>query len=161
MVAESGDGSLPIFCRAMSEFSQKAAQQPVVPPAGVEDHRPGELIDRPRHAYAQLIYVSTGVLAIDTDPGAWVGSRDRAVWIPAGTRHQHRAYGATSVHTAGSPRGAGDRLAGSPTVIAVDGLLRELLLAYTDRGLPAAEAGNIRAVLRDRLSRASLGPLTL
>lgn len=38
-------------------------------------------------------------------------------------------------------------------------LLRELLLAYTDPGLPPAEAGRIRAVVHDRL--AHLRPLTL
>jgi AraC-like DNA-binding protein len=147
----------------MSEFSHvvRPDPDPERPPAGVEEHPPGELIRRHRHDYAQLIYVSTGVLAISTDRGAWVGSRDRAVWIPAGTWHQHRAYGATSVHTVGFAAGDAVRPGGSPTVIAVDGLLRELLLAYTEPGLPAAEAGNIRAVLRDRLSRARLRPLTL
>jgi AraC-like DNA-binding protein len=141
----------------MSEISQLR-----MPPAGVEAHAAGDLIDRHRHEYDQLIYVSTGVLAIHTDQGAWVGSRDRAIWIPAGTWHEHRAYGTTAVHTVGFS--AGDDIAlpgGSSTVLATDGLLRELLLAYTEPGLPAAESGRIRAVIRDRLSRADLRPLAL
>jgi AraC-like DNA-binding protein len=155
----------------MSETSQTET-----PPAGVEVHAAGQLIERHCHAYDQLIYVDTGVLAIHTDRGAWVGSRDRAVWIPAGTWHQHRAYGATSVTTVGfaadtvlpdgtalpadvppegAPRG------GTPSVLAADGLLRELLLAYTDPGLAPDESQRMRAVLRDRLSRARVRPLTL
>jgi AraC-like DNA-binding protein len=140
----------------MSEISQ--AQ---MPPAGVEDHVAGQLIDRHRHEYDQLIYVSTGVLAIQTGAAAWVASRDRAVWIPAGAWHEHRVYGATSVHTVGFTAGDVPLPDDSPTVLAVDGLLRELLPAYTEPGLPPAEAASIRAVLRDRLSRAHVRPLTL
>jgi len=141
----------------MSETSQSG-----IPPASVDACAGGEFIDRHRHDYDQLIYVSTGVLAIDTGQGAWVASRDRAICIPAETWHQHRAYGATSVHTVGFSSGDGISLsAGSPTVMAVDGLLRELLLAYTGPGLPPAEARHIRSVLRDRLSHAHVRPLTL
>jgi methylphosphotriester-DNA--protein-cysteine methyltransferase len=141
----------------MSQNSQSG-----VPPASVEAHAAGELIDRHRHDYDQLIYVSTGVLAISTGQGTWVASRDRAIWIPAESWHEHRAYGATSVHTVGFSAGDGISLpTGSPTVMAVGGLLRELLLAYTDPDLPPAEAGHIRAVLRDRLARAHVRPLTL
>jgi hypothetical protein len=43
----------------------------------------------------------------------------------------------------------------------VDRLLGELLVACTEPGLPAAEAGRIRAVLADRLRRAHIQPLTL
>jgi hypothetical protein len=141
----------------MSETSQ-----PRVPPAGVEAHAAGELISRHRHDYHQLIYVSTGVLAVTTGQGAWVAARDRAIWIPAETWHEHRAYGPTSVHTVGFSAGDGISLpAGSPTVLAVGALLRELLLAYTDPGLPPAEAARIRAVIQDRLARAHIRPLTL
>jgi transcriptional regulator GlxA family with amidase domain len=49
----------------------------------------------------------------------------------------------------------------SPTVVAVDPLLRELLIAYTGPGLDPAEARRLRGVLRDRLRRAAVRPLTL
>jgi AraC-like DNA-binding protein len=121
----------------------------------------GDTIDRHRHDDHQLIYVSTGVLAIRTERGAWVASPERAVWVPAGVWHEHRFYGASSFHTVGFPvRGAplpGD----SPVVIAVDGLARELLIACTDPALPAAEAGHVRALLRHRLRRARVQALSL
>ena len=45
--------------------------------------------------------------------------------------------------------------------MAVDSLLRELLVACTEPGLPADEARRIRAVLLDRLRRAHVQPLAL
>jgi AraC-like DNA-binding protein len=166
MLVHAARDSLPVICRLMSENSH-----PSTPPASSESHRAGQLIDRHRHDYDQLIYVSSGVLAVHAVQGTWVGSRDRAVWIPAGTWHEHRTYGATTVHTVGfvpddgalpsAGPSAGVLSADSPTVLAVDGLLRELLLAYTDPALPAAESRRIRAVVRDRLRRAYAQPLTL
>lgn len=49
----------------------------------------------------------------------------------------------------------------SPTVIAVDPLLRELLIALTAAALSPAEAHRIRAVARDRLHRAAVQPVAL
>lgn len=166
MLVHESRGALPVICQLMSENSQ-----PVTPPASSEFHRAGDLIDRHRHDYDQLIYVSSGVLAIHTGQGAWAGSRELAVWIPAGTWHEHRAYGATTLHTVGFSAGdaallsAGPSAVGlpadAPTLLAVDGLLRELLLAYTDPGLPEAESRRIRAVMCDRLRRAYVQPLRL
>jgi AraC-like DNA-binding protein len=132
-----------------------------IAPTQTEARIAGEVIERHRHDNHQLIYLSSGVLAMRTERGAWVGSHDRAVWVPAGIWHEHRFYGASSFHTIGF--GVDDAPLGStsPTVVAVEGLLRELFIAYTDAELPAAEAGRIRGVLRDRLRRAVVQPLTL
>jgi AraC-like DNA-binding protein len=130
-------------------------------PTNVHDHAPGEVIGRHRHAYHQLLYVSRGVLAVQTEGGAWVASGDRAVWTPANIWHEHRVYGHSSVHTVGFPPGDAPLAIDSPTILAVDGLLRELLIACTEPGLPEDESGRLRAVLGDRLRRAHIQPLTL
>ncbi|HEY1642090.1 MAG TPA: helix-turn-helix transcriptional regulator [Streptosporangiaceae bacterium] len=124
-------------------------------------HSAGEIISRHSHDHHQLIYVSCGVLAITTDAGAWVASAARAIWLPARTWHEHRVYGSSSVHTIAFPAGAPPVPGGSPVVIGVDGLLRELLIACTDPGLPAGETRRIGAVLGDRLRRAHVQPLRL
>src|ERR1700735_1892434 len=155
---------LPLFCLLMSQISQHEERMDRLQPHTSEilhHHHGGAVIHRHHHEYHQLIYVSTGVLAIHTEQGAWVASRDRAAWVPAGTWHEHRAYGMTSVHTVGFDAGAAPLPDASPTIIAVDRLLGELLMACTEPGLPAAEAGRIRAVLADRLRRAHIQPLTL
>jgi AraC-like DNA-binding protein len=131
-------------------------------PASSASHRGGDVIDRHLHDDHQLIYVSSGVLAITTGHGSWVASSDRALWVPAGIWHEHRFYGHSEFHTIGFPADAIPLLpAGSPTVIAVDALLRELLVALTGASLSRAEARRIRAVVRDRLHRAAVRPVML
>ncbi|WP_235619181.1 AraC family transcriptional regulator [Embleya scabrispora] len=130
-------------------------------PSTVHDHAAGEVIDRHRHTFHQLIHVSAGVLAIRTGRGSWVACRDRAVWIPANTWHEHRVFGRSSVHTLGFASDDIPLPVDSPTVVAVDGLLRELFVACTEPDLPAVESRRLRAVLNDRLRRAHVRPLTL
>lgn len=136
--------------------------QPVAP-THTQSRAGGDLIDRHRHEDHQLIYVSSGVLAITTEHGSWIASNDRALWIPAHTWHEHRFYGHSRFHTVGFPaEGATPLLTTpTPTVIAVDSLVRELLIALTGSTLAAAETRHIHAVLRDRLRRVATQPITL
>jgi AraC-like DNA-binding protein len=122
----------------------------------------GDVIDRHRHDDHQLIYVSSGVLAITTGHGSWIASSDRALWVPAGTWHSHRFYGRSSFHTIGFPVDSDGTLpADSPTVVAVDTLLRELLIALTSGDLRREESHRIQAVVGDRLHRAAVQPVIL
>ena len=130
-----------------------------VAPTVLQARAAGERIDRHRHDNHQVVYVSTGVLAVSTAAGRWVASADRAVWLPAGTWHEHRFYGASAFHSvAFDDPPLDDR---EPAVIAVGPLLRELLVACTDEALPAAEVRRIRAVMRDQLRRTPHEPITL
>ncbi|MFJ8022375.1 AraC family transcriptional regulator [Streptomyces sp. NPDC096311] len=151
---------LPLFCRRMSENGQteKAVAEPR---DSTHAHLAGEVIGRHQHGYHQLLYVSAGVVAVQTGEASWVASSARAVWIPAGTWHQHRVHGRTSVHTLGFA--AHDVLLRSdaPVVVVVDALVRELIIACSEPSLPQQEARHLRAVLRDRLRRALVEPLTL
>jgi AraC-like DNA-binding protein len=121
----------------------------------------GDVVDRHRHDEHQIIYVSTGVLAIQTEHGAWIASPGRAVWVPAGVWHEHRFYGRSSFHTVGFPVDDPLLPGTSPTVVAANALLCELLVACTEAELTVDEAGRLRAVLRDRLSRARVQALSL
>lgn len=133
-----------------------------VAPTQTESHTGGDVIDRHRHDDHQLIYVSSGVLAITTGHGSWVASNDRALWVPAGTWHEHRFYGYTEFHTVGFPDVGVPLLpVGSPTVIAVDALLRELLIALSGADLGPDEAFRIQAVVRDRMRHAAVQPVEL
>lgn len=129
-------------------------------------HSSGEIIHSHRHDEHQLIYVARGVLAIETEQGAWVASADRAIWIPAHSRHAHRAYGDTIVHTVMFPTtesfpGTSPFSGESPTLVGVSALLRELLIACTDPELALDENKRIRAVLSDRLRGSDARALTL
>ena len=156
-------GALPVFCLSMSEIRHEPVAPTVTRFLGG-----GETIERHRHDDHQLIYVSSGVLAITTEHGSWIASNDRAVWIPANTWHEHRFHGRSRFHTIGFPaHGRAPLLdADGPTVVAVDALVRELLIALTGTALPGtaltpAETRHIEAVLRDRLRRVTAQPVAL
>ena len=150
-------GTLPVFCLLMSQIRH----MPVAPTHAVS-HAGGDVIEPHRHDDHQLIYVSSGVLAIRTEHGSWVASGERALWIPAGAWHEHRFYGPSEFHTIGFPADGAPLLPSvSPTVIAVDALLRELLIALTSTALSLGEAHRVRAVVRDRLRRAAVQPVAL
>jgi AraC-like DNA-binding protein len=152
-------------------------------------HRPIEAgggIEAHWHDRHQIVYAGRGVLSVTTDAGSWVAPATRAIWIPARTLHQHRAYGETTLHTVGlteNPLGLE-----VPSALLVSPLLRELLLAYTadeeeqdgaelepsgndGRGAPAprlrrevggaAERERLRGVLLDQLRRSPQRPTYL
>lgn len=121
----------------------------------------GDVIERHRHDGHQLIYVSAGVLAIRNARGNWVASRDQAVWVPEGTWHEHRYYGRTSLHTVGFTTEHAPLHSDSPIIVAVDGLLRELIVACAESDLTQAESARLKAVLTDRLHRAEIQTFTL
>ena len=122
----------------------------------------GAGIDAHRHDDHQIVYAAQGVLAITTDRGSWVAAANRAIWVPAGTVHAHRAHGDLELHLMGLP--ATDNPLGltEPSVLAVAPLLRELILTYTRTPHDdSPERRRLRAVLLDQLSAAPQEPLHL
>ncbi len=140
----------------MSEIRQREA-----PALALERMAGGTTMARHQHPGHQLIYVSTGLLVAQTSAGSWVASRDRAIWMPAMTWHEHRAYGAAVIHTLGFDVGVPPLPPDSPAIVAVTALLRELLVTLTDPATPAPEADRLRAVLCDRLRRTAQRPISL
>lgn len=122
----------------------------------------GATVDRHRHDDHQIVYAGRGVLSVTTDRDTWITPATRAIWVPAGTLHEHRAYGATDLHLVGLPVGDNPLGLTAPAMLAVDPLLRELIVAYTDDpGDDSAERGRVRAVLLDRLRRSPRQALRL
>jgi AraC-like DNA-binding protein len=130
-------------------------------PTTVAPKTSGAVIDRHQHDDHQLIYVSTGVLAIGTARGTWLASSNRAIWVPAWIWHEHRFYGRSLFHTVGFAVADSPLPEESVTVVLVGDLLRELIIACTEPGLPEPESARIRAVLRDRVRRAHVEPLAM
>jgi AraC-like DNA-binding protein len=119
-------------------------------------------VDAHRHDDHQIVYAGRGVLSVTTDAGSWIAPGTRAVWIPAGTVHEHRAYGETDLHTVGLPTRDNPLGLTSPAVLAVGPLLRELIIASTqDDQYDDAERDRLRAVLLDQLRRAPQQPIRL
>ncbi|MFF1356335.1 AraC family transcriptional regulator [Streptomyces sp. NPDC058297] len=122
----------------------------------------GGRIDPHRHDEHQIIYAGSGVLAVTTDAGTWFAPGTRAIWVPAGCVHAHRAHGHLDLHTLGLPARVNPLGLDVPTVLTVSPLLRELLLAAT-RGPhdDTPESRRLRAVLLDQLKASRQQPLQL
>lgn len=127
-------------------------------------------IDMHRHDENQIVYAGRGVLSVTTDTGVWIAPATRALWIPAGTAHEHRAYGETELHTVGLPASDNPLGLAVPAVLAVGPLLRELIRGYTegatvshphDPAKDGPERRRLRAVLLDQLRYAAERPLRL
>ncbi|WP_293003168.1 helix-turn-helix transcriptional regulator [Mycobacterium sp.] len=119
----------------------------------------GDQIPAHRHEDHQIVYAGRGVLAVTTDKGSWVAPATRAMWIPAGTLHAHRAYGELKLHTVGLAADDNPLQLTSPTVLTVAPLLRELIIAYTGSDAETPERARLRAVLLDQLRSSPQQPL--
>jgi AraC-like DNA-binding protein len=123
---------------------------------------PGEGIDAHSHDDHQIIYAGSGVVAVTTDVGTWFAPGTRAIWVPAGCVHAHRAYGRLALHLIGLPAEDNPLGLDAPTVLAVSPLLRELILSYTrDPYDDTPERHRLRAVLLDQLHASPQQPVAL
>ncbi|MER7394934.1 helix-turn-helix transcriptional regulator [Streptomyces sp. NPDC000151] len=95
------------------------------------DYPAGHVLDWHEHRRAQFLYGATGVMVVDTDEGTWTVPPERAVLIPAVTRHRVRMLGVSTRSLYIEP----DAVPWWPatcTVVDVPPLLRELLLAAVE-----------------------------
>ena len=149
----------------MPETRQDAELHELTGPTYAElGHR--DTVGRHYHDVAQLVYPSSGVLAISAAGATWVVPPQRALWIPAGVRHAHRAHGPTQMRTlAFAPTARVDaRLRDSPAVVAVSPLLRELIVALTGNDGPpytARQRESMERVALDQLRRVGQLPVRL
>jgi AraC-like DNA-binding protein len=125
-----------------------------------------DTIDWHYHDVGQLVYPSSGVLAISAAIGTWVVPPQRAVWIPAGVPHAHQAHGPTQMRTLAFPaaKGTDPALPASPVVVAVSPLLREIIVALTcGEGPPytVRQRESMERVALDQLRRVGQLPLRL
>ncbi|MGW0817918.1 AraC family transcriptional regulator [Streptomyces viridiviolaceus] len=122
----------------------------------------GQRIDAHRHDDHQIVYAGAGVVAVTTDAGTWFAPGTRAIWVPAGTVHAHRAHGRLDLHLVGLPADDNPLGLDVPVVLSVGPLLRELILAYTrEPDDPGPERRRLLAVLRDQLRASPQQPLRL
>jgi AraC-like DNA-binding protein len=116
--------------------------------AGVFTYPAGETVPAHSHATVQLVYAVSGVLRTTTPNGAWVLPPSRALLVPAGQQHGHRAPVHAQMHTLhldGFP--AGER----PRLLAITPLARELISALAGDHVDEADTGAYLVVLADQL----------
>jgi AraC-like DNA-binding protein len=96
----------------------------------------GHVIPSHLHRRGQLVYASRGVMTVRTKAGAWVVPTNRAVWIPAGVRHEIAMCGAVAMRTLYLESRLAQGLPRACCVVNVSPLLKELVLRACEcRGL--------------------------
>ncbi|MEJ8639809.1 helix-turn-helix transcriptional regulator [Streptomyces sp. MS2.AVA.5] len=140
---------------------QKIRHESVAPTRTQRLESGGE-IDAHRHDDHQIVYAGRGTIAVTTDAGSWIAPATRALWIPAGTVHQHQAHGELDLHLVGLPTTENPLGLDEPAVLTISPLLRELIVAYThapDNDSPPHL--RLRAVMLDQLALSPEQPLHL
>lgn len=149
----------------MSRKRRSVADEPfLVIRAAASDLAGGQVIPPHAHDWHQLIYASTGVMTVTTEAGSWVVPPNRAVWVPAGTRHAIRFAGQSRFRTLYVMPQWSARLPGSCLVVAVSPLLSALVVRTTALGAldrrDAIEAA-IAALIVDEFVQAAVPPFSL
>ncbi|MFT0544899.1 AraC family transcriptional regulator [Allopusillimonas ginsengisoli] len=81
-----------------------------------------------RHARGQLLCAMQGLLSVDAGHGRWVVPAIHAVWIPPNVPHGIRSHGSFSGWSVYIAAPACIELPAEPCILAVSGLLRELVM---------------------------------
>lgn len=114
-----------------------------------------EEVEQHFHDRNQLVTPGRGVLEVTTDAGVWIVPAQRAVWLPAGVAHGHRAHGATELRSLVFAPEVNPLRLDRPTVLAVSPLLREVVAALTtDPGPDPAERAALEQVAQHQLRHA-------
>ena len=116
------------------------------------------------HAWAQLIYATSGVMTVQTESGMWVVPSRRAVWIPADAAHAIETTGSVAMRTLYFRPGTVPSQPDCCVVMNVSPLLRELILETVRRGHlyeTRSEQSRLASVLVDQLVETPEVPLDL
>ncbi|MBO0830987.1 MAG: helix-turn-helix transcriptional regulator [Actinobacteria bacterium] len=111
----------------------------------------GLVFDWHMHADHQLAWAASGVLTVRTQSSTWVLPPTRALWIPAGLRHETLSAGAATMRSAYVRP---DRCAiawPEATPVSASPLLAELIGYLENRDLDASRRTHAEAVLVDLL----------
>jgi AraC-like DNA-binding protein len=129
-----------------------SSDRPVI---ALQDEYPAGYTD-PMHSHdhVQILYASAGVMAVRTPDVSFVIPPQRAIWLPAGTRHEVSCRGPVSLRTLYLPEPA-DGKPGGCRVFEVSNLLKALILEVV--GFPplydvAGREGRIIALLLEEMA---------
>lgn len=89
----------------------------------------GHFIPPHEHQRDQLLYATSGVMRLRTQHDAWIVPPDGAAYIPAGLRHSVSIHGNVDMRTLYIDQLAVRKRPQGLNVVAVPGLLKELILA--------------------------------
>ncbi len=115
---------------------------------------------RHRHARAQFLYAASGTIKLTLDLGCWIIPPRRAVWLPAGYRHQTSTIGPLEMRTLyiredGCPPAAPK----IPRMLTVSSLLHELILRVVQMPIEYNVAGQDASIVTTLLGEIDWTPI--
>lgn len=111
----------------------------------------GVVFDWHTHVDHQLAWAASGVLTVRTREAAWVLPTTRALWIPAGVRHETLSPGTATMRSAYLRPGRCPISWTEPTPVSASPLMAELIGYLEDPALDGRRRANAEAVLVDTL----------
>jgi AraC-like DNA-binding protein len=122
-------------------------------------------LQRHSHEKAQLLYVISGVLTVESASGIWTVPPQCALWIPGGIAHSGRIAGPIKVSNLYIDSNLTTGLNNRCAVLFVQPLLRELLLRFSPVWAPVYNdkdrEGRLISFLMDELAAAPIEPIDL
>ena len=112
---------------------------------------PGLVFDWHTHSDHQLAWAASGVLTVRTALAAWVLPPTRALWIPAGLRHETLSEGSATMRSLYIRPGLCPINWPDPVAVAASPLLAELIGYLENPGLGPEQRTHAEAVLVDLL----------
>lgn len=112
---------------------------------------PGSRFDAHTHDDHQLAWASSGVLTVVTESATWVLPPTRALWIPAGLRHEVSAANAATMRPLYIKPDRWTTGWVQPTPVEASPLLADLIEYLGNDGLAAAQRARAEALLNDLL----------
>jgi AraC-like DNA-binding protein len=112
---------------------------------------PGTRFDSHTHDNHQLAWASSGVLTVLTESATWVLPPTRALWIPAGLRHEVSSANAATMRPLYIRPDAWLSAWNTPTPVEASPLLAELIDYLGTEALESAQRTRAEALLRDLL----------
>ena len=116
------------------------------------------------HPRAQLLYASSGVMRVDTQDSNYLVPPTTGLFLPADAEHAISMDGPVAMRALFMREDAATRIAKSPKVISVSGLLREVILAACAEPVewePGGRGHHLTELALDEIGRATPLPLGL
>jgi AraC-like DNA-binding protein/quercetin dioxygenase-like cupin family protein len=128
------------------------------------DYPAGHYTGRHTHPRAQLLYAIAGVMRVETDHALFIVPPTTALWLPAQEPHAVQMPDTLQMRALFLRESVARSGPGAVAVIAVSGLLRELILAACDAGV--AWSGRlperpVAALVLHEIRRAATRPMSL
>lgn len=117
-------------CRSTDPDDYQIVPRPVAAMAKRFDD--GHVIEPHEHERDQFLYAVSGMMRLLTERESWIVPPDRAVYIPAATRHSVEMFGDVEMRTLYIESSGCDRPLADLAVVEVSDLLRELVLALVE-----------------------------